>query len=315
MCNFKKGGAVHFGSVGVFLGGTSHERAISLKSGRAVYRALRNAGLNVVAIDTANGFLKKIKGGRLDLAFLALHGTGGEDGAVQKILNRANIAYTGSEPKASALAFDKARTKRLFHRFRVPTPYYDVLTRKNWKQKIRKWVPPYVIKPVQEGSSIGVFFIENENDGCLKIQASLRKYERLLVEEKIEGREFTVGILGKSPLPVIELRPKRDFYDYKAKYTKGLTEYLIPAPISKRLATQLQLLALKAHRILGLRDLSRVDFKIDFQNRPFVLEANSIPGFTETSLLPKAARHVGISFTQLCLNLLEMANARRHGKD
>ena len=301
----------NFGNVGVFLGGSSHERPISIRSGKAVYQALRNAGLHVVAIDTANGFLKKMKGSKLDLAFLALHGTGGEDGEIQKVLSRAKIPFTGSGSKASALAFDKSRAKRLFQRFKIPTPTYEVLTRTNWKYKIEKWVPPYVIKPVSEGSSIGVFFIEGKEDGYEKIEASFRKYKQLLVERKIDGREFTVGILGESVLPVIELKPKRDFYDYKAKYTKGLTEYLIPAPISRKLKNQLQSIALRAHRLLGLRDLSRVDFKVDHEGQPFVLEINSIPGFTETSLLPKAARHTGIDFTQLCLNLLQMANARR----
>lgn len=314
MSILKKIKADHFGRVGVFLGGSSHERPISLKSGRAVYQALKKAGLQVVRVDTANGFHKQVKSGGLDLAFLALHGQGGEDGTAQRLLTRARISYTGSDPKSSALAFDKNRAKKLFVRFGIPTPRYDLLTSKNWKQKIQKWAPPYVIKPVREGSSIGVFFIDNEFEAQRTIESGLREYGRLMVEAKIGGREFTVGILGKLALPVIELRPKRDFYDYEAKYTKGLTDYLIPAPISNQLGAQLQTLALKAHRVLGLRDFSRVDFKVDEQNRPYVLEVNSIPGFTEMSLLPKAAEYAGISFTELCLQLLEMAKARQRKK-
>ena len=302
-----------FGKIGVFLGGRSRERVISLRSGKAVYQALKNAGLDVVMIDTANGFRSRSNRRTIDLAFLALHGAGGEDGTVQKILNRARIPYVGSDPRASALAFDKARAKNLFRRAQIPTPPYEVVTRKNWRQKIQKWKAPFVVKPVCEGSSIGVFFVEKEKNAgtAKKILSSLKQYPRLLIEKKIEGREFTVGILGDSALPVIELRPKRKFYDYRAKYTKGLTEYLVPAPISEALAQRLQSIAVRAHQLLGLRDLSRVDFKVDASERPFVLEVNSIPGFTETSLLPKAAREMGFDFTRLCLHLLEMVHKRQ----
>lgn len=299
-----------FGRVGVFLGGKSHERPISLKSGKAVYHALKDAGLDVVMVDTANGFHSKLRNRQIDLAFLALHGTGGEDGTIQKVLNRSRIPYAGSGPKASALAFDKAQAKRLFVRSKIPTPDYDVLTQKNWRQKLQKWKPPYVIKPVNEGSSIGVFFVDRKGGEDKKILSSFKRYPRLLIEKKIKGREFTVGILGEKALPVIELKPKRKFYDYKAKYTKGLTEYLIPAPISKDLFCRLQSIALKVHQVLGLCHLSRVDFKVDSSHHPFVLEVNSIPGFTETSLLPKAAHKAGLDFTQLCLALLNMAYQR-----
>lgn len=300
-----------FGRVGIFLGGKSHERPVSLRSGKAVYQALKNAGLDVVMIDTANGFRSKIKQEPINLAFLALHGVGGEDGAIQKVLIRERIPYVGSNPKASALAFDKARAKSLFRRFGIPTPPYDVVDRKNWRQKIRKWSPPYVVKPVNEGSSIGIFFVEGKSNAAKKIQSSLRCYPRLLIEKKIEGREFTVGILGNEALPVIELRPKRKFYDYKAKYTKGLTDYLVPAPIDPELAGRLQSIAIRVHQLLGLRDLSRVDFKVDLKGNPFVLEINSIPGFTETSLLPKAAKQMGLDFTALCFRLLQMAQVRQ----
>ncbi|MBI4358682.1 MAG: D-alanine--D-alanine ligase [Candidatus Omnitrophica bacterium] len=299
-----------FGKIGVFLGGRSHERPVSLRSGQAVYQALKNAGLDVVKIDTANGFRATLKRNPLDFAFLALHGAGGEDGTVQRILNRKRIPYVGSGVRASALAFDKGRAKRLFQRFNIPTPPFDVMTRTNWKKVIGKWRPPYVIKPVNEGSSIGIFFVETKGGAGKRIQSSFKTYPRLLIEKKIGGREFTVGILGRKALPVIELRPKRKFYDYKAKYTKGLTEYLIPAPIPKKLAMRLQFLARKVHKILGLRDLSRVDFKMDDEGKPLVLEANSIPGFTDTSLLPKAAQEAGLDFTHLCLSLLERALVR-----
>ena len=304
-----------FGRVGIFLGGRSRERAISLKSGRAIHQALKEVGLDVVLIDTANGFISRIKKAPIDIAFPALHGTGGEDGTIQRILEKARIPYVGSAPKASALAFDKFRAKQAFRRFNIPTPPYELLTRKNWKRIVQKWNPPYVIKPVSEGSSIGIFFVERRGSGLAKIQLSFRKYPQLLIEKKIGGREFTVGILDEVPLPVIELKPKRKFYDFKAKYTKGLTEYLIPAPISRELSERLKAIALKAHRTLGLRDLSRVDIKVDSGGQPFVLEVNSIPGFTETSLLPKAARETGLDFTALCLKLVELAYQRKKLKD
>jgi len=299
-----------FGTVGVFLGGRSRERRISLRSGRAVYQALKAAGVDVVRIDTANGFRSQLARKPLDAAFIALHGAGGEDGTIQKFFTQKKIPYVGSNSRASALAFHKGRAKRLFRRSGILTAPYAILTRQNWRRIIRKWTPPYVIKPLQEGSSFGIFFIEGRENPAKRIVAALKQYPRLLIEKKIEGREFTVGILGSRALPVIELRPNRRFYDYKAKYTKGLTRYLVPAPIPRTLAHRLQTMALRVHRRLGMRDLSRVDFKVDPAGRPYVLETNSIPGFTELSLLPKAARQAGIDFTELCIRLLRMARQR-----
>ena len=302
----------HFGRVGVFLGGRSRERPISIRSGQAVYQALKHAGVDAVTIDTANGFRAQLNQRPIDLAFIALHGKGGEDGTIQKWLKRNQIPFTGSEPRANASAFDKIKAKRLFVRAGIPTPRYQVITRKNWRKAVAKWKPPYVVKPIEEGSSIGIFFVERlSRDVMKKINLGLNYYGKLFLEEKIEGREFTVGILGEAALPVVELRPKRAFYDYKAKYTKGLTDYLVPAPIPKRLSQQLQSMAVRAHRTLGLRDFSRVDFKTDSKHRPYVLEVNSIPGFTDTSLLPKAARLAGYEFRDLCLALLHMAQHRK----
>ena len=181
-----------------------------------------------------------------------------------------------------------------------------MINKSNWKQVVRKWNPPFVIKPVNEGSSIGVVFFDKASRHDL-IKKNVERYGTCLIEKKIEGREFTVGILGHRALPVIELKPKRAFYDFKAKYTKGMTQYLVPAPISKKESRILQKIALKTHKALKLKDLSRIDFRVDFDGRPFVLEANSIPGFTETSLLPKAAQQVGINFSDLCIFLLKQA--------
>ncbi len=301
-----------FGRVGVFLGGRSRERTISLRSGEAIYEALIGAGVDALKIDTGKEYRPLLKRNPVDVAFLALHGKGGEDGKIQRVLERLRIPYVGSDAKGSLMAFDKARAKSLFQNSGIPTPKYSIVTVRNWKKAVRDWAPPFVIKPTEEGSSIGVDFIERKGDAARKVVAGLKRYPRLIIEEKIMGREFTVGILGDEALPVIELRPKRKFYDFKAKYTKGMTDYLIPAPIDEMLAQELQEHALQAHRALGLRDMSRVDFIVDEDRGPFVLEVNSIPGFTETSLLPKAARHRGIDFTALCLCLLQFAAKRKN---
>lgn len=300
-----------FGKVGVFLGGKSRERVISLRSGKAIFSALKGFGIDVVRLDPAKGLKRLLARFPIDLAFVALHGRGGEDGEIQGVLESQGIAFVGSSAQASALAFDKSRAKTVFDQFKIPTPEYVVLNGRNQNEILDAWRPPFVIKPIDEGSSIGVAFIESAASAGKKIKSHLARYKNLLIEKKIAGREFTVGILGDEVLPVIELKPKRAFYDYRAKYTKGLTEYLVPAPIAPALAAQLQALALKTHRVLGLRDLSRVDILLDREARPYVLEANSIPGFTETSLLPKAANHIGINFEALCLKLLQMAAVRR----
>ena len=302
----------NFGRVAVLLGGRSRERSVSLRSGKAVLEALRSKGVEAVPIDTRNGFSKVLKSDQINIAFIALHGSGGEDGSIQKFLTRRKILFVGSNAKASATAFDKERAKTLFLKHGIPTPKFKILTHDNWRKILRNWDESYVIKPTKEGSSIGVILGLKESKNDAKIIRGLKRYKRLLIEEKIEGREFTVGILGEKALPVIELKPKRVFYDYKAKYTKGLTDYLIPAPIPLREQKALQRLALRVHRLLGMRDLSRVDMMVDREGRPFVLEANSIPGFTETSLLPKAARRMGLHFSSLCLSLIKMAKNRKH---
>jgi len=299
--------------VGVFSGGRSSERAVSLRSGQAVRTALKNCGFSVLAIDPRNPARTRRLLSRIDLAFLALHGKGGEDGTIQRRLERAKIPYVGSDARGSCLAFDKNRAKRLFRRFHIPTPRWKIFNRRDWK-KLERFPAPFFVKPVADGSSIGVFLVEDFSESAEKILLALKHYPMLIAEEKITGREFTVGILGKRALPVIELRPKRDFYDYKAKYTAGLTDYLVPAPIPSRWCQRFQQVALRVHQSLGLRDFSRVDLMANEWGEPFVLEANTIPGFTALSLLPKAAREAGISFEELCLQLVKMAWRRTHGK-
>ena len=298
--------------VGVFSGGASSERAISLRSGRAVLEALSRSGASVVSIDPRNPRKVRESLPKINLAFLALHGKGGEDGTIQAELDRVGIPYVGSDARGSQLAFNKVEAKKLFGRAGIPTPEWRTVDKKTWRE-LKNFPTPFFMKPLADGSSIGVFLVEDFSRAAEKIMQGLNRYGELLVERKIEGREFTVGILGKRALPVIELKPKRKFYDYRAKYTPGMTEYLVPAPIPLAWKRRFQEVAVKVHEVLGLRDFSRVDLVADSEGQPFVLEANTIPGFTELSLLPKAAREAGISFEELCLKLVEMA-WRRNGK-
>ncbi|HTL47249.1 MAG TPA: D-alanine--D-alanine ligase [Verrucomicrobiae bacterium] len=294
----------------MFLGGNSPERKISLRSGRAVCQALVNAGFRVKRLDPGRTDRKKILATPMDVAFIALHGEGGEDGTLQTWMDRHGLSYTGSDPLGCRLSYDKILSKRIFQKKGIPTPDYCVVTDRDWKTKLGSFPTPFFLKPPRDGSSIGILKVEDFSKEIPKIAKAVRKYKQLLAEKRIQGREFTVGIFGGKALPVIELRPKSDFYDYKSKYTKGMTEYLVPAPIPAKLAKKLQRVGLAVHRALQLRDFSRIDIMVDKNGKPYVLEANAIPGFTALSLLPKAARQAGISFEELCSRLVRWAYER-----
>jgi D-alanine-D-alanine ligase len=305
--------------IGVLCGGDSSEREISLRSGRAVLESLKRSGFSVCQIDPKETKPTEHALSEIDLAFIALHGKGGEDGAIQRRLEKKKIAYVGSDPQGSRQAMDKVCAKKIFERAGILTPPWKRFDRRSWK-RLERFSAPFFIKPVADGSSIGVFLVEDFHQSAEEIIRAMELYPKLLAEQKIEGREFTVSILGKRALPVVELRPKGKFYDYHCKYTAGMTEYLVPAPLPEAWRRRFQQVALRAHEALGLRDFSRVDLVADAEGRPFVLEANTIPGFTELSLLPKAAREAGISFDELCKTLIGMAGKRRdrvfrnHGK-
>ena len=290
--------------IGVVRGGISAERPISLRSGRAVTRALKGLGLSVFPIDPADRttFSRKIR--KADILFIALHGKGGEDGVLQKILERKHILFTGSPSKACEKSFDKAISKRHFGKLGVPTPDYAILDKKNWRKVAAAFPAPYFAKPLDGGSSQGVFLVEDFRRSAERLRQSVLRFGRLLIEKQIIGRELTAGLLGSLKLPVVEVKPSRPFYDYKAKYTKGMTVYEVPARIPSKVAQKIQAIAYRVYRGLGLQGFSRVDVMLDRKNRPYVLEVNSIPGLTEFSLLPKAARSLGISFEELCLRVL-----------
>ncbi|MBU1864160.1 MAG: D-alanine--D-alanine ligase [Candidatus Omnitrophica bacterium] len=296
--------------IGVLLGGNSSERKISLLSGTAVHNALKQKGLDVVNVDIQNGFESVIEKANIDVAFIALHGHGGEDGVIQRVLERLKIPYTGSGVQASSNAFNKKRTKQILKKKNIPTPVSFLINKKNWLKKIANIQLPVFIKPIDNGSSIGVYLIESFDTLKSTLRSVFRLYDEYLIEECIIGREITIGILGNRALPIIELKPKNAFFDFNAKYTKGKTEYIIPAPLRKSDAARYRRLALATHRALGARDFSRVDIMLDYEGNPYVLELNSIPGFTATSLLPKAAHEAGLDFSTLCLSLLTIALKR-----
>jgi D-alanine--D-alanine ligase len=266
-----------------------------------------------VKLDVKNDPPAILKRAKIDLAFIALHGHGGEDGAIQRTLEQLAIPYTGADARASLNAFDKARTKKILEKAKIPMPRSVIVSKDNWRAKAKTLSFPVFIKPVDNGSSIGVHMIATMPQLEKKMSAVFMLYDRYIIEERIVGREITVGVLGSKALPIIELCPRNQFYDFRAKYTAGKTRYLIPAKFPEKQYTKYQRLALKTHRVLGVRDFSRIDMMIDAAGRPYVLELNSIPGFTATSLLPKAARYDGLTFNGLCEHILELALRRYNG--
>jgi len=291
--------------VSVLVGGVSGEREVSLRSGAAVAKALRSIGVKVLEVDVKEKGVNVPQG--TDICFLALHGTYGEDGEVQRELEAVGMPFTGSGSEASALAFDKLKARDAMLAAGVP-----MAESQEWTPAC-DWKPPYVLKPVASGSSLGTFLVRTEEEAKKAVKEAKKwKDGGMMIERLIEGAEMTVGIIGEQALPVIEVRPAKGFYDYKNKYTSGATQYLCPAPIQKEKAQELQELALKAHRALGCEVLSRVDIMVDAEGKAYVLEVNTLPGMTDLSLLPKAGRAAGIDFTTQCLRILELSWARFH---
>lgn len=296
--------------IGILMGGPSSEREISLRSGGAVYQTLSDGGFNVFVIDilSTKDVKKTIKRACIDIAFIALHGRFGEDGKIQAILEELNIPYTGSGVKASELALKKSDSKLIFEKNHIPTPCYRIL-KKGEFFNINNLQFPIVVKPSREGSSIGLSIVEEKKYLDQAIRLAYEYDDEIILEEYINGKELTVGILEERALAVIQIEPKSKFYDYTSKYTKGMTEYLVPAPISQESYKRTQELGMASHRALGCRVFSRVDIILEEKtDRLFVLEVNTIPGLTSTSLLPKAASAEGISFLDLCIKLLNSAS-------
>jgi len=280
--------------IAVLMGGISAERAVSLASGAAIARALAAKGYRVTSVDVTSRHFTLPEG--TDLAFIALHGTYGEDGEIQAELARRGVAFTGSGEASSRAAFDKVLSKRCFERAGIHTPRYEVLQ----AGQPRTLSLPVVVKPPRQGSSLGLAKVMHEAEWLPALAKALEYDHEVLVEAYIPGRELTVGIVAGEVLPVVEIRAPDGHYDYKAKYTKGATEYLCPAPLEPAVAKQCQQIAWDTFVALEASGLGRVDIRLTDDGIPFVLELNSIPGFTETSLLPKAAAAAGFSFADLC---------------
>ncbi len=295
--------------IAVLMGGPSAEREVSLRSGTAVANALTATGAKVVPMDIQDATFTIPAD--VDVTFLVLHGTFGEDGALQRILEERGIAYTGSGPAASALAFDKVAAKQSFLGAGVPTPAYEAFENAQpIGPRLARLGFPVVVKPSRQGSSVGISIVQQAAELAAACEFAGQYDNRLLAEQFIPGRELTVGILDGRALPVVEIRPKHGFFTSEAKYTKGETDYLVPASLDKNIEFRAKTLALRAHDCLGCRDYSRVDLMLSRNGQLFVLEVNTIPGFTETSLLPKAARAAGIEFPDLCARLVQLALAR-----
>ncbi len=295
-------------NIAVMLGGPSAEREVSLRSGAAVAKALRLLGHEVFEIDPRDG--KFVLPGKTDVVFLALHGTYGEDGTVQAELEKLGVPYTGCDAVASRIAFDKVLTKEKCLAAGVPTAKF--VTVKSAQTPLPKNLSlPLVAKPSRQGSSVGLQFIERADEWPKAIAESLKFDSKVLVEEKIIGRETTVGILDGQVLPVVEVRPKRGNYDYQTKYTAGATDYFCPAEFDAATTKKIQDAALGAFNAVGGRDYSRVDVMVCADGSPVVLEVNTLPGMTETSLLPKAAAVVGMNFAELCERMVRLAMKRK----
>lgn len=288
-------------------GGPSAEREVSLRSGEAVAKALRGLGHRVEQIDPRPGALSIP--GNTDVVFLALHGTFGEDGTIQASLDQHGIAYTGCGAEASRLAFDKVLTKQRCQAAGVPTASYWVLRQPDASLPVGLSLP-CVLKPVRQGSSVGLRFVESREDWPEALAYSLSFGSEVLAEPKIRGRETTVGILDGRALPIVEVRPRSGSYDYRSKYTSGATEYLCPAEFSPEMTRRVSEAGLAAFEAVGGRDYGRIDIMVDEIGDLFVLEVNTLPGMTETSLLPKAAAAAGLEYAALCQRMVDLALAR-----
>jgi D-alanine-D-alanine ligase len=244
------------------------------------------------------------------VVFLALHGTYGEDGTVQRRLDELGALYTGCDAESSRIAFDKVLTKKRCVEAGVPTAEFLVVNsdKTSWP---KGWQPPLVVKPVRQGSSVGLQFVERVEDWPTALAEALKFDSEVLIEEKIVGRETTVGILGGEPLPIVEVRPKTGGYDYKNKYTAGCTEYFCPADFDPAMTKRIQSAAVGAFKAIGGRDYARVDVMVRASGEPMVLEVNTLPGMTETSLLPKAAAAAGLNYAELCQRMVDLALKRK----
>ncbi len=295
--------------IAVLMGGPGSERAVSLASGAAVLQAFLDMGFHAQAVDVTSRDEIVLPGGT-GLAFNVIHGTFGEDGTLQKMLEKQGIPYTGAGVKSSRIAFDKNLAKEKFLAAEVPTPRHEILD-VSAGIKLPQMPPPYVVKPPREGSSVGVHIVRSAEQALAAIEAAAQFSTDILVEQFISGKELTVGVLDGVALPIVHIAPRSGFYDMKNKYPwmsgGDGSDYFCPADLDAATTKKVQDAAVLGHKSLGIEVYSRVDVLLDEKNQPYVLEANTIPGMTQTSLLPKAAAAFGIPFKDLCLRIADIS--------
>jgi len=301
------------GRIAVLMGGISAEREISLRTGEAIAKALKDRDYDVCPIDVGHDIAARLTSQRVRVAFIALHGRFGEDGTIQGMLEMMRIPYTGSGVLASALSMDKIISKYVFTAHGIPTPASHILRANEDAEEASEKLGfpfPVVVKPASEGSTIGVVIVQDK-EGLAEAIEHARQYDhRVLVEEYIKGKEITLSVLNGQPLPIIEIAPRSGFYDYRAKYTKGETEYIIPPRLSPMAQEEAERFGLEAYNVLGCEGCARVDMMANERGKAFVLEVNSMPGMTETSLVPKAAQFAGIDFPELVEKILKGASLK-----
>ena len=298
-----------FGKVAVLMGGDSNERAVSLLSGDAVVHALKRLGIQAEAFDPSERDIEEIK--NYSRVFIALHGRGGEDGSIQAFLKSKKVAYTGSDALSSSIGMDKLKTKLLWRSLNISTPDFLQVTEKtSYVEIVNSIGSPFFIKPANEGSSIGIDKIKNEQQYKDVFLKTSKIDSNVIVEKFIDGDEYTVAIVNDKTLPVIKIKPSNEFYDYEAKYIKDDTQYICPSGIEKDKEVLIAQEALEAFRVLGCSSWGRVDFMINQQGQHYFIEVNTSPGMTSHSLVPMAAKEIGINFDQLVLEILKTADVK-----
>jgi len=301
---------IDFGKVAVLFGGNSAEREVSLNSGNAVLNALVRQGIDAHAIDPKHDDISQIKKLGFERAFIVLHGRGGEDGTIQGFLETLDIPFTGSDVSSSAIGMDKAKTKQIWQSCQLPTADYQIIIKENFEPSsatdiLSSLSGTVMVKPVHEGSSIGMAKAENAAELISALEEAFKFDNKVLLESWITGDEFTVSILNGKALPAISMKTTNTFYDYQAKYQSTDTQYLCPCGLSDEELSQLDSLSLEAFKAIGCSGWGRVDFMRDSHKNWFLLEVNTVPGMTEKSLVPKAAKEAGISFDQLVVDILK----------
>ena len=297
--------------IAVLFGGIGSERDVSIQSGRCVAEALQQAGFDVVSADVRPDSLEILRDESIDVFFPALHGLFGEDGRLQQILEDSSLIYTGSGPAASRLAFDKIASKKLFERAGVATPRVIELGTgsdiRRIREQLQHFAQKYVVKPVRQGSSVGVSIVSSADEALATAQRTLAEFGDCMIEQFVPGREVTVGILCGQALPIIEIRTQNSFYNYQAKYVDEGTQFLFDSIEDPAAAARLSRAAVECFNALGCRHFARIDFILSEEAVPYALEVNTIPGFTSHSLLPKAAAKTGLSMGELCAGIVEAA--------